>query len=95
MRSLDITQAKLDNQRQAVQEERRLRVDNQPYGRSYERFDEVFYDNFAYKHSTIGSMEDLNAASSTTSRSSSTPTTRPTTPCSPWSATSSEMQRWR
>ncbi|GFE78159.1 peptidase M16 [Steroidobacter agaridevorans] len=63
MRSLDITQAKLDNQRQAVQEERRLRVDNQPYGRSYERFDEVFYDKFGYKHSTIGSMEDLNAAS--------------------------------
>jgi zinc protease len=63
MRSLEITQAKLDNQRQAVQEERRLRVDNQPYGRSYERFDALFYDNFAYKHSTIGSMEDLNAAS--------------------------------
>ena len=41
MRSLDITQAKLDNQRQAVQEERRMRVDNQPYGRSYERFDEA------------------------------------------------------
>ena len=63
MRSLEITQAKLDNQRQAVQEERRMRVDNQPYGRSYERFDEVFYDKFAYQHSTIGSMEDLNAAS--------------------------------
>lgn len=63
MRSLEITQAKLDNQRQAVQEERRMRIDNQPYGRSYERFDEVFYDKFAYKHSTIGSMEDLNAAS--------------------------------
>jgi predicted Zn-dependent peptidase len=40
-----------------------MRVDNQPYGRSYERFDEVIYDKFAYKHSTIGSMEDLNAAS--------------------------------
>ena len=63
MRSLDITQAKLDNQRQAVQEERRMRIDNQPYGRAYERFDEVFYENFAYKHSTIGSMEDLNSAS--------------------------------
>jgi zinc protease len=63
MRSLEITQAKLDNQRQAVQEERRMRVDNQPYGRSYERFDELFYDKFAYQHSTIGSMEDLNAAS--------------------------------
>ncbi len=30
MRSLEITQAKLDNQRKAVQEERRMRVDNQP-----------------------------------------------------------------
>jgi len=63
MRSLEITQAKLDNQRQAVQEERRLRIDNRPYGGSYERFDAVFYDNFAYQHSTIGSMQDLNAAS--------------------------------
>ncbi|HEX2494028.1 MAG TPA: pitrilysin family protein [Steroidobacter sp.] len=63
LRSLAITQENLDNQRQAVQEERRLRVDNQPYGRSYERFGELFYDNFAYKHSTIGSMDDLNAAS--------------------------------
>ncbi len=63
MRSLDITQAKLDNQRQAVQEERRLRVDNQPYGAADEHFDELFYSNFAYQHSTIGSMEDLNAAS--------------------------------
>ena len=33
MRSLDITAANLDNQRNAVQEERRLGVDNQPYGR--------------------------------------------------------------
>lgn len=63
MRSLEITPAKLDNQRQAVQEERRMRMDNQPYGRSYERFGELFYDNFAYQHSTIGSMADLNAAS--------------------------------
>jgi predicted Zn-dependent peptidase len=63
MRSLEITQKKLDNQRQAVQEERRLRVDNQPYGLADEHFDELFYSNFAYQHSTIGSMDDLNAAS--------------------------------
>jgi zinc protease len=63
MRSLALTQEKLDNQRHAVQEERRLRIDNQPYGRSIERLGELMYDNFAYKHSTIGSMEDLNAAS--------------------------------
>ena len=62
MRSLAITKDNLDNQRQAVQEERRLRLDNQPYGKSQERFNELLYDNFAYKHSVIGSMEDLNAA---------------------------------
>jgi zinc protease len=63
MRSLAITQDKLDNQRHAVQEERRLRMDNQPYGKADERFGELMYDNFAYKHSVIGSMADLNAAS--------------------------------
>src|SRR5262245_46225588 len=63
MRSLAITKANLDNQRQAVQEERRLGLDNQPYGKSQERYNEMAYDNFAYKHSVIGSMEDLNAAS--------------------------------
>jgi zinc protease len=62
MRALDITQANLDNQRNAVQEERRLRLDNQPYGRTGELFDQFAYEHFAYKHSTIGSMEDLNAA---------------------------------
>ncbi len=62
MRSLVINQANLDNQRHAVQEERRLGVDNQPYGRTFEVLLETAYDNFAYKHSTIGSMEDLNAA---------------------------------
>jgi len=63
MRSLAITKENLDNQRNAVQEERRLGLDNQPYGKSGELQQELIYDNFAYKHSTIGSMEDLNAAS--------------------------------
>ena len=63
MRSLDINKANLDNQRNAVQEERRLRVDNQPYGQTFETIGEQAYDNPAYKHSMIGSMEDLNAAS--------------------------------
>ena len=62
MRSLVINQSNLDNQRETVQEERRQRYDNQPYGRSFETVFETAYDNFAYKHSTIGSMEDLNAA---------------------------------
>ncbi|HWF05280.1 MAG TPA: pitrilysin family protein [Candidatus Angelobacter sp.] len=62
MHALNITQANLDNQRNAVQEERRLRVDNQPYGKSAEELDAMAYDNFAYHHSVIGSMDDLNAA---------------------------------
>jgi predicted Zn-dependent peptidase len=63
MKSLDINKANLDNQKGAVQEERRLRMDNQPYGKTFERIGEQAYDNPAYKHSVIGSMEDLSAAS--------------------------------
>jgi len=62
MKSLAITRENLDNQRNAVQEERRLGIDNEAYGKSEERQQELLYDNFAYKHSVIGSMEDLNAA---------------------------------
>lgn len=63
MRAPAITQANFDNQRLTVQEERRQVYDNRPYGRTYEAVIALAYDNFAYKHSTIGSMEDLNAAS--------------------------------
>ncbi len=63
MKSLAVTQANLDNQRNAVEEERRLRVDNQAYGKTSETITDTAYDNFGYKHSTIGSMADLNAAS--------------------------------
>ena len=63
MRSLVINKTNLDNQRNAVQEERRLGVDNQPYGQSGEIQQGLIYDNFAYKHTVIGSMDDLNAAS--------------------------------
>jgi len=63
MRSLVINQANLDNQRETVKEERRQRYDNQPYGQTFDTLFEVAYDDFPYKHSTIGSMDDLNAAS--------------------------------
>jgi zinc protease len=63
MRSLAVTQENLDNQRNAVQEERRIGLDNAAYGKSGELQQELMYDNFAYKHDTIGSMADLNAAS--------------------------------
>jgi predicted Zn-dependent peptidase len=63
MRNLDVTQDNLNTQRNAVQEERRRGLDNQPYGKTGEKYQETIYDNFAYKHSVIGSMDDLNAAS--------------------------------
>src|ERR671927_35671 len=51
------------NEREVVKEERRMRVDNQPYG----RLNEIIYDQaftvHPYKHATIGSMTDLEAAS--------------------------------
>ncbi|MGE5220384.1 MAG: M16 family metallopeptidase [Chloroflexota bacterium] len=62
MRAPNITQANFDNQRLTVQEERRQRTDNRPYGKTYEAVIALAYDNFAYKHSTIGSMQDLNTA---------------------------------
>jgi predicted Zn-dependent peptidase len=63
MRSLAIVKENLDNQRQAVQEERRQGLDNQPYGHTNEAVEELAFDNPAYKHSVIGSMDDLTAAS--------------------------------
>jgi predicted Zn-dependent peptidase len=63
MRSPAITKETVDNQREAVKEERRLRVDNQPYGRTSEIIAELAFENFANKHSIIGSMADLDAAS--------------------------------
>ncbi|HKW87477.1 MAG TPA: pitrilysin family protein [Candidatus Acidoferrales bacterium] len=62
MRSLNINKSNVDNQRNAVQEERRQGIDNQPYGRASLDLDNLSYDNFAYKHSVIGTMSDLNAA---------------------------------
>ena len=63
MRSLDISQANLDNQRAVVQEEKRQRYDNQPYGGMPDTINALAYSSFGYSHSTIGSMDDLNAAS--------------------------------
>jgi zinc protease len=63
MRAPAITRENVDNQREAVKEERRLRVDNQPYGRTSETIAELAFENFANEHSIIGSMADLDAAS--------------------------------
>jgi zinc protease len=58
-----MTQEKLDNQRDVVKNERRWRVDNQPYGDWDERIQSLaFPEDHPYHHSVIGSMEDLDAA---------------------------------
>ena len=61
MRSLAINQANLDNQRRTVKEERRSMLDNQPYGQTSQAIFDTVYEDFAYKHSRFGSMEDLDA----------------------------------
>lgn len=58
-----VTQDKLDNQRGVVQNEKR-QGDNEPYGRvNYNLYEGLFPPGHPYRHSTIGSMEDLDAAS--------------------------------
>ncbi len=58
-----VTQEKLDNQRGVVQNEKR-QGENQPYGRVFEALQTALYpEGHPYHHTTIGSMEDLNAAS--------------------------------
>jgi zinc protease len=63
MATLRIDKDTFANERDVVKEERRMRVDNQPYG----RLNEIIYDQaftvHPYKHATIGSMKDLEAAS--------------------------------
>ncbi len=59
-----MTQAKLDNQRDVVKNERRWSVDNQPYGTWWERLPALcFPPEHPFHHSLIGSMDDLDAAS--------------------------------
>jgi predicted Zn-dependent peptidase len=62
MRSLAVNESNLVNQRNAVQEEKRLGEDNAPYGQAEDTLNELAYGNFANAHSVIGSMDDLNAA---------------------------------
>jgi len=65
MRSLAITEQNFENQRQAVKEERRLRVDNQPYAAAFTDGLTWPFDStscFPYAHTVIGSMADLDGA---------------------------------
>jgi zinc protease len=58
-----LTQENLDNQRDVVMNERRQRVENQPYGRAGEKLHELLYpDGHPYHWPVIGYMEDIAAA---------------------------------
>lgn len=52
----------VETQRQVVKEERRQSVDNQPYGSIFEEILKRAYRKHPYRWETIGSMEDLDAA---------------------------------
>ena len=59
-----LSQENLDNQREVVKNEKRWSYDNRPYGSWNEKLlASVFPPEHPYHHPTIGSMEDLDAAS--------------------------------
>jgi len=62
MATLRITPETVKSEREVVKEERRLRVDNQPYGRLNEVIYDQVFSTHPYKHVPIGSMADLDAA---------------------------------
>ena len=63
MASLEVSDDKFKTEREVVKEERRMRYENQPFGRLPEIIFDKAFKVHPYKHQTIGSMEDLEAAS--------------------------------
>jgi predicted Zn-dependent peptidase len=61
--SLEVSEEKFLNEREVVKEERRMRVDNVPFGALNEVIFDKAFTVHPYKHQTIGSMADLEAAS--------------------------------
>lgn len=63
MRNLVVEEENFAREREVVKEERRLRVDNAPYGKAmWDVLDTLPIEYEPYEHSVIGSMEDLDAA---------------------------------
>jgi zinc protease len=63
MASLRIDEKAFKNEREVVKEERRMRIENQPYGRLQEIISDQTFVSHPYKHPVIGSMKDLDSAS--------------------------------
>src|SRR5687767_10376049 len=61
--SLRIEERVFKTEREVVKEERRMRIENQPYGRLQEIIADHTFTVHPYKHPVIGSMKDLEAAS--------------------------------
>ena len=61
--SLRIEEKVFQTEREVVKEERRMRIENQPYGRLQELIADHAFVAHPYKHPVIGSMKDLEAAS--------------------------------
>jgi zinc protease len=62
MRALDVSEANFLSERDVVKEERRLRIDNPPFGRLFEVVLANTFTAHPYKILSIGSMADLDAA---------------------------------
>ncbi len=62
MARLVVSEENFERQREVVKEERRLRVDNQPYQNAGLTLDTLMTDYLPYRHTIIGSMADLDAA---------------------------------
>lgn len=62
MKSLKITKENFENQRATVKEEKKQSYDNQPYSEGRAKLYELVFESFPYRHTVIGSMEDLDAA---------------------------------
>src|SRR5712692_9142322 len=60
--SLKVDAANFQSEREVVKEERRVRVEDRPYGRVFEDLYAAAFTLHPYKHTTIGSMDDLNKA---------------------------------
>jgi zinc protease len=63
MATLRIDEETFKREREVVKEERRMKIENQPYGRLQELLYDAAFTVHPYKHPVIGSMKDLEAAS--------------------------------
>ena len=62
MARLKVTKDNFEREREVVKEERRMRIDNAPYMNAFLMMDTMHTDYKPYRHTVIGTMDDLNAA---------------------------------